>query len=74
MQLASIAEVLEPVVLDVHDDHGLAGHGVGPPSLLTISSSSETSTSFTVPTVAPATRTSSPSTTKAPLSKIPRTS
>jgi hypothetical protein len=74
MQLASARKSLKPESVMSMTTTALPGTAWGPPSRLTISSLPETSTDLTVPTVAPATRTSSSFTTKEPLSKMPRTS
>ena len=72
-QLASVRKSLKPESLIFMTTTALPGTAWGPPSSLAISVLLVTSTDSTVPTVAPATRTSSPFTTKEPLSKMPLT-
>ena len=72
-QLASVRKSLKPESVIFMTTTALPGTACGPPSSLAISSLPVTSTDSTVPTVAPATRTSSPFTTKEPLSKMPLT-
>ena len=68
-QLASWRKSLKPESSISMTTTALPGTACGPFSRLAISSSFETSTDLTVPTVAPATRTCSPDTTNEPLSK-----
>ena len=73
MQEASSRKSLKPSSVMFMTTTALPGTGCAPPSRLAISSGPVTSTDSTVPTVAPAMRTSSPLTMKPPLSKMPRT-
>ena len=73
MQEASSRKSLKPSSVMFMTTTALPGTGCGPPSRLTTSSGPVTSTDSTVPTVAPAMRTSSSLTMKPPLSKMPRT-
>ena len=69
VQLASVRKGVKPWLSIFMTTTALPGTACGPFSRLAVSVSLETSTDWTVPTVAPAIRTSSPETTKEPFSK-----